>query len=312
MKKFNLFCVSVLVMMLALFGCSAGSSESSESAGDKAAGGDMAYEPEISEVAEDSSGDEGKAERETANSIKENTDLTNTSRMVIYNAMIEMEVKNYKNAQESIQTLIEDMNGYIVESESYNDGSEQSSGHLTARVPSDHFQRFIDKVEAIGTKVHNKNVTGEDVTEEYKDLESRLKAKRAVEERLLQFMKDAKTTKDLLEISNDLAAVQEEIEIITGRMKYLENQTNLSTVTIHFYENNVIIPELENSELNTWEKTKKQFMDSINFLLAAGSGILIFLIGNSPILILLVGVGFGIYLILRKKMKRNENKGIDQ
>ncbi|MFS0865689.1 DUF4349 domain-containing protein [Fredinandcohnia sp. 179-A 10B2 NHS] len=309
MQKFKLFCVSVLVMMFALFGCSAGSSETSE---DKAAGGDMAYESPNSAVQEDSPGEVANAERETASPTEEHFDFTKTDRMVIYNAMIEMEVKSYKNAQEAIQKLIEDMNGYIVDSRSYNDDSEQSSGHLTARVPSEYFQRFVEKVEAIGTKIHNKNVTGQDVTEEYNDLESRLKAKRAVEERLLQFMKDAKTTKDLLEISDDLASVQEEIEIITGRMKYLENQTSLSTVTINFSENNVVIPDIEKDELNTWDKTKKQFMDSINFLLAGGSGVLVFLIGNSPILILLAGVGFGLYLILKKKMKRKEDKSIDQ
>ncbi len=121
-------------------------------------------------------------------------------------------------------------------------------------------------------KVHQRNVSGSDVSEEYVDLESRLKSKRTVESRLLEFMQKATTTEDLLKISSDLARVQEEIEQITGRIKYLDNQVDYSTIIITINENNINVPELTNKDLNTWEKIKKQFMTSINLLLAGLSG----------------------------------------
>ncbi len=90
-----------------------------------------------------------------------------------------------------------------------------------------------------------RNISGDDVTEEYVDLESRLKSKRVVEERLISFMNNAEKTEDLLKISEDLAEVQEEIETIEGRKKFLENQTSLSTIIITLYENKVTVPSLK-------------------------------------------------------------------
>jgi major membrane immunogen (membrane-anchored lipoprotein) len=312
MRNFYLLGAGFVFMVIVLIGCSAGSSESSESAHDQAVEENVGSEYEKSANEDDSIERGEKAKEQSASLTDLNTDISKTSRMVIYNALIEMEVKNFKDTQETIQKHIDDVNGYIVESNSNNDGLERSSGHLTARVPRQYFQQFIEQLEKISVKIHNQNISGQDVTEEYKDLESRLKAKRAVEERLLQFMKEAKTTKDLLDISDNLANVQEEIEQIVGKMKYLENQSSLSTVTIHFFENKVVIPDLEKDQLNTWEKIKKQFMDSINFLLIAGSGLLVFFIGNSPILILFACVSIVGYLILKRIMKNNERKHIDQ
>jgi hypothetical protein len=215
------------------------------------------------------------------------TELKVTNRMVIYNANLRLEVNDFKKSQKTIENLVETLAGYIVRAEIFDSERGRMEGSITARIPQEKFQSFLDKAEEMSVKVHSRNVTGEDVTEEFVDLEARLKSKRLVEERLLAFMKDAKETKDLLQISGDLERVQGEIESILGRMKYLENQTSLSTVTLTLFENKVDIPGIEKEELNTWDKTKKQFMDSINFLLAAASGIIVFIIGNSPILILL-------------------------
>jgi hypothetical protein len=90
-------------------------------------------------------------------------------------------------------------------------------------------------------------------------------------------------------------------------MKYLENQTSISTVHIALYENKVIVPNLEDEDLNTWDKTKKQFMKSTNMLLAAISGLFVFIVGNIPILVILAGASVLIYLYIKKMRKRNGN-----
>lgn len=148
------------------------------------------------------------------------------------------------------------------------------------------------------------SITGQDVTEEYIDLESRLKSKQAVESRLLSFMEQAEKTEDLLAISKDLAKVQEEIETIKGRMNYLENKADLATVTISIEENKVEVKNLGDSQLKTWEKTKEQFKKSINFLISAFSSLFIFLIGYLPLFFLLGIIAFIIIFIIRKRIKR--------
>ena len=116
-------------------------------------------------------------------------------------------------------------------------------------------------------------------------------------------MESAEKTEDLLKISADLAKVQEEIEVIVGKIKYLDNQTSFSTIELNFYEDRVIIPSIENKELNTWEKTKKQFVQSVNALLMIGSGIIVFLLGNLPVLLVIGIVSFLSIWFIRKRRK---------
>ncbi|GAB6257149.1 MULTISPECIES: DUF4349 domain-containing protein [Peribacillus] len=225
-------------------------------------------------------------------------------RKVIHQAQLELKVKNLEKAQMKIENKVAEYGGYVVESNVYREDEELVEGTITVRVPEAHFQDFLADSEGEASEVVGRNVTGQDVTEQYVDLKARLKSKRAVEERLLAFMKDAEKTEDLLKISSDLAVVQEEIEQLTGQMKYLENQTSYSTVTITLSQDRIVVPGIDNKELNTWERTKKQLATSANLLLKAGSGIIVFIIGNLPILIILGGVGAAVHWVIIRRGKR--------
>ncbi|MCR2821052.1 DUF4349 domain-containing protein [Lederbergia panacisoli] len=227
-----------------------------------------------------------------------------TDRMIIHQAQLQVKVKNFEKAQLNIEKKVKGYGGYVVESNTYRETDETVSGTIIVRIPEKYFQTFLNDAEEQAAEVLSRNVTGQDVTEEYVDLESRLKSKRAVEKRLLDFMTDAKKTEDLLKISSDLAKVQEEIEVLVGRMKYLENQTSFSTIEIYMTETRVIIPGIDNKNLNTWEKTKKQFVDSMNFILSACSALVVFFVGNLPVIvILLIMVGAVFFLIRKRKRK---------
>ncbi|MEK5214341.1 DUF4349 domain-containing protein [Psychrobacillus sp. FSL H8-0487] len=239
------------------------------------------------------------AEREQE-SVAEETAAPST-RMIIHQARISTNVKDLKKAQHNMEQRVKDYGGYIVESNVYLESDETSSGKMIVRIPEKHFETFLSEAELEASKVLEKNVTGQDVTEQYVDLSSRVKSKRAVEERLLAFMKDAEKTEDLLKISSDLAKVQEEIEVLAGKIKYLENQTSFSTIELTMFENRVIIPEIENKDLNTWEKTKKQFITSTNALLSIGSGIIVFIVGNLPVLILVTIIAVAVFGIIKKR-----------
>ncbi|MFZ0578725.1 MAG: DUF4349 domain-containing protein, partial [Psychrobacillus psychrotolerans] len=239
------------------------------------------------------------AEREQE-SVAEETAAPST-RMIIHQARISTSVKDLKKAQHNMEQRVKDYGGYIVESNVYLESDETSSGKMIVRIPEKHFETFLSETEVEASKVLEKNVTGQDVTEQYVDLSSRVKSKRAVEERLLAFMKDAEKTEDLLKISSDLAKVQEEIEVLVGKIKYFENQTSFSTIELTMFENRVIIPEIENKDLNTWEKTKKQLITSTNALLSIGSGIIVFIVGNLPVLILVTIIAVAVFWIIKKR-----------
>lgn len=249
-----------------------------------------------------------KAPTEPAKAQTDSAKLEVPSQMVIYQADLQLRVKKFDKTVQMLEEKIKQYGGYIAESNVSNEGTEQMSGRIKLRIPQSHFQDFLHDAEGQAAEIIQRNITGQDVTEEYVDLGSRLKSKRVVEERLTSFMNNAQKTEDLLKISSDLAAAQEEIETIEGKMKFLENQTALSTINITLFENKVVVPEIEKDNLNTWEKTKKQFIKSTNVLLAALSGLVVFLLGNLPVFIVLLIIGTLIFLFIRKVLKRKQQE----
>lgn len=230
-----------------------------------------------------------------------------SERMVIYEGYLSLEIKDVEESEQFIQEQLKKHNGYLVESNKYNRGEENVSATIVAKIPQASFETFLTEIEAISIAVLERRVSGNDVTEEYVDLEARLRSKEVVEKRLLSFMEEATQTEALLKISNDLATVQQEIEQIKGRMKYLENNVNFSTLTIELQEKNITVSSLNNREaLNTWLKTKSLFMNTVNGLLTFFSTIVVLILGLSPVLLPLVG-GFAVFFVLKRRKKRTPN-----
>ena len=307
--------VMIISFILLLAGCSGGmSQEESKMSADRdmnSAEMDNVSNEEIGlSKGENNAADAGE-ESKAGNEASQEMDEAAAQRMVIYNAELDIRVENFEKARNALEQKAQAYNGYIVQSNSNRYDGEQQSGTMTFRIPQEHFHAFLNDAEGLSVQVNNRHVNGQDVTEEYVDLESRLKSKKAVEARLLEFMNQAQKTEDLLKISSDLADVQEQIEQIAGRKKFLENQTALSTVTISLQENEVAIPKIDNDNLNTWQKIKKQFADNINILLAAGSGIIVFLVGNLPILVIVGSIVAAIIYFVRKKTKPGQSNNID-
>lgn len=302
MKKLKKGVPIYLIALLVFFtGCSASSEDKSGKMNEAAMDSAKSISSEYDSL---SAGDKATENKTTTEKGK----ITVSNKMVIYQADLELRVKKFNQTLRNLEEKALEYGGYIAESNVTKEGKEQVSGSIKIRIPQKHFQDFLHEAEGQAAEVLQRTITGQDVTEEYVDLESRLKSKRVVEERLLNFMKGAAKTEDLLKISADLAAVQEEIETIEGKMKFLENQTSLSTVHITLYENKVVVPNIEKDKLNTWEKTKKQFMKSTNMLLAGLSGLVVFLLGNLPILLILAIICFLVFLFYKKRKNQNRRE----
>jgi len=229
--------------------------------------------------------------------------------MVIYNGNISIEVNDFNDAQKIIQDEVDRIGGFVVESSVYQKGqNNQKNGTLIVRVPQEHFQPFLNELETTSSKGLEKSTRGNDVTEEYIDLESRLRSKETVEERLLSFLEEADNTKDLLTISSDLSALQAIIEQIKGRMSYLQNHVKLSTVTIHVQERSINVSTFQDSEsLNTLEHAKSLFMDTVNVLISFFSKAFIMMVGLSPVFIPMILIGLAVYF-LQKRHRKNKPK----
>ncbi|WP_062231156.1 DUF4349 domain-containing protein [Fictibacillus sp. FJAT-27399] len=231
---------------------------------------------------------------------EDNQPAADQGRKMIYTSEIIISVQNIKKARSEVEQLTKQMGGYIAESEFLSEEEGQNGGYLKIRIPKEDFLVFTKKAGELSSGSPHEIINGRDVTEEYTDLEARLKAKRIVRNRLESFMKNAVKTEDLLAISKELSGVQEQIEKIQGRINYLENQSDFSTVTVHFDVKN--IRTKNNKELNTWGKSKTLFKETWNGLVHTISYLIIALIGLSPVIILFVAIG-GAWLYLRRKQR---------
>ncbi|HEX8794658.1 MAG TPA: DUF4349 domain-containing protein [Polyangiaceae bacterium] len=158
-------------------------------------------------------------------------------RRVIRTAEMSVETDAPEVAVSKVTALADAKGGFVVSSDTSRskdaDGAETVSTTLVFRVPVGAFDEALAAVRAMGSRVSSEKVTGEDVTEEYVDIEARIRAQRAVEEHYMAILKDAKTIPDILAVQQKLGDVRTEIERAEGRRRYLESQTSLSTITVH-------------------------------------------------------------------------------
>ncbi|MFC0214147.1 DUF4349 domain-containing protein [Paenibacillus chartarius] len=224
------------------------------------------------------------------------------NRKLIYKANLVMEVQDYGEAQTQLRNLAALSGAFILQ---FNETSNdlERSGNYTIKVAAAGFTSFLDGLEKISPSLQ-RSVQGQDVTEEYVDLEARLKAKQAVEARLLAFMEKAQKTEDLVAFSNELSKVQTEIEQIKGRMRYLDQNVTLSTIELRMYQklkaNAVTKTE---GKASFGERLQQAWLGSIGFLSDFGQGVLIVLVTIFPVLILIAVVA-AIYLYVRKSRAR--------
>ncbi|HMJ68220.1 MAG TPA: DUF4349 domain-containing protein [Cyclobacteriaceae bacterium] len=156
-------------------------------------------------------------------------------RKLIKNGSMEFEVSDIGETKKSILQLTAEFGGYV-SSDNQNNYSGTPRYEQTVRVPAEKLDEFIAKVEALARNVDSKNISVQDVTEQFIDVETRLKTKKELEARYLELLKQSKTVKDLIEVETQLANVRGEIESMEGRLKYLTNQVAFSTVTLTYYQ----------------------------------------------------------------------------
>lgn len=108
--------------------------------------------------------------------------------------------------------------------------------NITVRVPSKNFDLFIKDISKGVAYFDNKEISSQDVTEEYIDIDARLKAKKVLEARYIELLKKANKVSEMLEIEAQLSAIREEIEAKEGQLRYMQSQVSMSTINIEFYK----------------------------------------------------------------------------
>jgi hypothetical protein len=159
-------------------------------------------------------------------------------RKIIRNAEITIEVPSTTDAQHQITSIAETHGGFIVTSEAKqresNDPAQRTLDiKLVVRVPSNQFGRAFDEIKKLAGNTPSENVTSQDVTEDFIDLEARIKTQKALEVQFLEIMRQANKIADALEVQRQIAEVRTDIEKLEGRKRFLENRSSLSTINVN-------------------------------------------------------------------------------
>ncbi|MBU0467578.1 MAG: DUF4349 domain-containing protein [Candidatus Omnitrophica bacterium] len=200
-------------------------------------------------------------------------------RKIIRSASMDLKVKDCEDAGASIRMLAQKNNGYVVNSNIYRNSDGSKYGHTEIKVPPSNFFGVLTLLKSVG-EVNNESINGEDVTEEYVDLQARLNNSIKVRDRLYKILDEqAREVKDILEVERELARLGEKIETIEGRMKFINRKVDLATITVSYSEPRSLV-------LGTFD-VKNKFVETlrtaIEVFINVSNGIIIVLSALAPI-----------------------------
>ena len=152
------------------------------------------------------------------------------------NGYIDMLVRDVFETIDTVEGIATDADGFVQDA---NQGEMEDGtrfGHITVRVPADRFEETVNAVEALADRVENLSTNAEDVTEQYTDLQAQLSNAQAEEEAYLALLDRSTSVSDIIEVQRELSRVRSRVESLEGRIQYLENQTDFSTINVSLRE----------------------------------------------------------------------------
>lgn len=232
-----------------------------------------------------------------ADSISELSDLPETEKKIIKNGNLTLKVDKVDSAVENITQIARGNGGEILSSNFYQTGSNVKSGVITIKVPMGNFEKAYAEIKKVASLVVVESTSRQDITEQYVDFQAQLKNKQAEEEAFVKIMSQAQKIDDILAVQVELSRVRGQIEQLQGRIKYLDSQTDMSTISVNLTEDAII------SVTDRW-KPLQVAKESINMLVKKLQGFVDFLlrllIVVIPVLLLYGIVVFGFYKLGRK------------
>jgi len=171
-------------------------------------------------------------------------------RLVIKNASLSIVVPDPNKSMDSIARLADGMGGWVVNSNLYKittgEGVEIPQASISIRVPAERLNEALTgikaEVEDLKEDVRSENVSGEDVTATYTDLQSRKANLEQAEAALREIMASATKTEDVLNVFNQLTQVRGEIEVLKGQIKYYEESSSFSAISVELISQASIEP----------------------------------------------------------------------
>ena len=167
------------------------------------------------------------------------TQNNSISKKIIKNGDMEIQVGDMKKAQNQISKILKNNKAYI-QSERFNNNDTAENLYLSIRVPHENFDALINSFSNGVGSVLSKNISSDDVTEEYTDVSIKLENKKIYLEKYRNMLKSASTTKEMLEIQENIRELEDEIDVSEGRLRFIDDRVNYSTLNLTLFKEKVI------------------------------------------------------------------------
>ena len=252
-----------------------------------------------------------KAEMESSGALSDpmsSTQVLPTDRKLIRTVRMQAETEDLSGVIGQVEQKLAQFGGYLQQKEVYQGsayrGTLRRSANLIIRVPAKELDAFLQHLSN-SAHVVSTSESIDDVTLHYIDVDSQLKALKTEEERLLSMMEKAENLSDLLAIEQRLTQVQQEIQSVGSQLKALDSQIEYATIHLSLNE---VVEYTPVEEESTWQKIGTGFMDSLSDIGTGFVDVFVFLVANSPRLVLLGSIVFLAILLIRRSNKRRKAK----
>ncbi len=308
MKKILVFLTIAAMLLMVFAGCSATKSDG----GDYYATGEAAEMP--MPAAEDASAEAASPQESAAPASGEaglNYDSAilspDVSRKIVYYGSFQIRTKNFDADYDSLLAALNQLGGYIESSsvsgskpEKWDDAGRYAS--LTLRVPSGKFSQFTGMLGSLGETISS-SVSGQDISLQYFDTETKLKTLRTRETRLMDLLNKATTMEDIVELEKALGDVSYEIQMLETNLRDFDSLIDYSTVTIEMQEVNQVA-EVSPPDEGIGTRISNAFYSVLNVLADFGEFLLVFFIGGAPIIVPLAAVAVLIIILVKRRKKK--------
>ena len=279
------------VLSLTAAACSSGDND------DAGAGADYG-----AAVAEETAADAGEAESgggEDAVAVAQGSSVPSVGPRVIQTASLVLSVprNEFEKVVDRARVLATSSGGFVVESSASQSGGEGRlvSGSLVVRIPEQSYARVMEQLSGLG-RVEGREEAGQDVSQEFVDLEARERHLEAVEGQLLNLLDETNTVAEALTVQSQLNQVQLDLEQARGRLQYLEDQVAFATISLDVRERQVVAAADDGgpwSIVDAWGTAARGFVTVVGWILIAAATI-------APLVILLVLAFLGARVAYRR------------
>lgn len=228
-----------------------------------------------------------------------------TARKEIKNANFELKVKNVDDADKQLRAALQAAGGFIQSSQI--EGQKENGRRMTIqiRVPAAGYDNTFSAIAGLGEEITRKEWT-QDVTQEYYDLEARINVQEAHLAQLKKLYEKAGTIPEMIQLEQEIARVQAEMDSLKGRYQYLSNQVAFSTITVYLFEPGAPTPIQPPKTL--WERMTRGFIGSTNNFVNFLGNLLVLIVSAIPVIIPLGIVGLAgrkLYVVIERRRRKN-------